>query len=76
MPTEPPTLRDWFAVQALQAVASEPDFMEAPFPHALVAECYRIADEMLRQRKYRPAQNGCSECDDDVTFGWVVPSGL
>jgi len=45
------TLRDYFAGQALAgltaALANDPDFDLRVF---LVADCYRIADEMLEER--------------------------
>ena len=45
------TLRDWFAGQALQGNLACSDAVWKGYPHDIVADCYRLADAMMAERK-------------------------
>ena len=55
-----------------KALLQIPEYRSSGFPHDLVSEAFRIADEFLRQRNTRPLRDGCDWCEDAKAEGWVV----
>ncbi len=62
-----PTLRDWFAIHAIGDLLE--NYKTGGFPHYLVADAYRIADECMKQRKFKSVD--CDDCEDALAEGWV-----
>lgn len=45
------TLRDWFAGQMLNGIASTIDRMTNGLPNIIARDCYVVADAMIEERK-------------------------
>ena len=45
------SLRDWFAGQVLQGLASDGERYKDKFQEEIAVECYEMADEMIAERE-------------------------